>query len=106
MSVYVRNLPSTISTLDIMQEFKSFGRIKQDGVFLRNRKEVGVCYAFVEFEDIQSVKNAIKASPIQMGGRQVHIEERRGGSSSTLRGGGRITGRGRGGGRSGVRRNS
>lgn len=29
-----------------------------------------------------------KASPIQMGGRQVHIEERRGGSSSTLRGGG------------------
>nr|GMD25136.1 putative G3BP-like protein [Ipomoea batatas] len=106
MSVYVRNLPSAISTLDIMQEFKSFGRIKQDGVFLRNRKEVGVCYAFVEFEDIQSVKNAIKASPIQMGGRQVHIEERRGGSSSTLRGGGRITGRGRGGGRSGVRRNS
>ncbi|XP_019188211.1 PREDICTED: putative G3BP-like protein [Ipomoea nil] len=107
MSVYVRNLPSTISTLDIMQEFKSFGRIKQDGVFLRNRKEVGVCYAFVEFEDIQSVKNAIKASPVQIGGRQVYIEERRGGSSSsTLRGGGRITGRGRGGGRSGVRRNS
>lgn len=90
MSVYVRNLPSTISTLDIMQEFKSFGRMKQDGVFLRNRKvslfhrvkvklggfkyvnnelgidgqEVGVCYAFVEFEDIQSAKNAIKVCSI------------------------------------------
>lgn len=37
-SVYVRNLPSTVSSLDILQEFKNFGKIKQDGVFLRNRK--------------------------------------------------------------------
>lgn len=36
--MYVRNLPSSVSTLDIVQEFKNFGTIKQDGVFLRNRK--------------------------------------------------------------------
>ncbi|MBA0675002.1 hypothetical protein Goari_016569 [Gossypium aridum] len=60
-SVYVRNLPSTVTVSEIEQEFKNFGRIKPDGVFIRNRKDVvGVCYAFVEFEDIFAVQNAIK----------------------------------------------
>ncbi|RVW53570.1 hypothetical protein CK203_069067 [Vitis vinifera] len=86
-SVYVRNLPPSVSTDDIEQEFKNFGRIKPGGVFIRNRMESGVCYAFVEFEDILGVQNAIKASPIQLGGRQVYIEERRANSSSTSRGG-------------------
>lgn len=101
-SVYVRNLPSTVSSLDILQEFKNFGKIKQDGVFLRNRKDVGFCYAFVEFEDVQGVQNAIKASPIELAGRQVYIEERRPISSSISRGGRSGRGRGRGG-RSGGR---
>ncbi|TYI74077.1 hypothetical protein E1A91_D07G175200v1 [Gossypium mustelinum] len=93
-SVYVRNLPSTVTVTEIEQEFKNFGRIKPDGVFIRNRKDVvGVCYAFVEFEDIFAVHNAIKASHIQLGERQVYIEERRPNSSSTW--GGR-RGRGRG----------
>ncbi|KAG8489040.1 hypothetical protein CXB51_017108 [Gossypium anomalum] len=93
-SVYVRNLPSTVTVTEIEQEFKNFGRIKPDGVFIRNRKDVvGVCYAFVEFEDIFAVQNAIKASPIQLGGRQVYIEERRPNSSST-RGGRRGRGMG------------
>lgn len=93
-SVYVRNLPPSVSTDDIEQEFKNFGRIKPGGVFIRNRMESGVCYAFVEFEDIPGVQNAIKASPIQLGGRQVYIEERRANSSSTSRGGRRGRGRG------------
>ncbi|XP_022771338.1 ras GTPase-activating protein-binding protein 2-like isoform X2 [Durio zibethinus] len=93
-SVYVRNLPSTITATEIEQEFKNFGRIKPDGVFIRNRKDVvGVCYAFVEFEDIFAVQNAIKASPVQLAGRQVYIEERRPNSGST-RGGRRGRGRG------------
>ncbi|XP_039048338.1 nuclear transport factor 2-like [Hibiscus syriacus] len=93
-SVYVRNLPSTVTATEIEQEFKNFGRIKLDGVFIRNRKDVvGVCYAFVEFEDICAVQNAIKASPIPLGGRQVYIEERRPNSSS-IRGGRRGRGRG------------
>ncbi|XP_059300821.1 nuclear transport factor 2 isoform X2 [Lycium ferocissimum] len=101
-SVYVRNLPSTVSSLDILQEFKNFGKIKQDGVFLRNRQDVGICYAFVEFEEVQGVQNAIQASPIQLAGRQVYIEERRPASSSMSRGGRSGRGRGRGG-RSGGR---
>ncbi|KAA8550705.1 hypothetical protein F0562_002389 [Nyssa sinensis] len=86
-SVYVRNLPSTVSAADIEQEFRNFGRIQLDGVFIRNRKDVGVCYAFVEFEDVQSVQNAVKASPILLAGRQVYIEERRANSGSSSRGG-------------------
>ncbi|KAJ4728330.1 ras GTPase-activating protein-binding protein 2-like [Melia azedarach] len=94
-SVYVRNLPSAVTAAEIEQEFKNFGRIKPDGVFVRNRKDVvGVCYAFVEFEDISGVQNAIQASPIHLAGRQVYIEERRPNSSSTSRGGRRGRGRG------------
>ncbi|KAL3850006.1 hypothetical protein ACJIZ3_011888 [Penstemon smallii] len=97
-SVYVRNLPSTVTSLDIQQEFENFGKIKHDGVFLRNRQDTGVCYAFVEFEDVQSVQNAIKASPIQLAGKQVYIEERRPNTGASR--GGRRGGRGRGRGRS------
>ena len=39
-SVYVRNLPSTVTATEIEQEFKNFGRIKPDGVFIRNRKVI------------------------------------------------------------------
>ncbi|CAI9776650.1 unnamed protein product [Fraxinus pennsylvanica] len=92
-SVYVRNLPPTVTSVDIVQEFRTFGKIKHDGIFLRNRKDADVCYAFVEFEDVQSVQNAIKASPIQLAGNPVYIEERRPNTISTSRG----MGRGRGG---------
>ncbi|XP_071716368.1 nuclear transport factor 2-like isoform X2 [Rutidosis leptorrhynchoides] len=97
-SVYVRNLPTTATTLDILEEFKNFGRIKEDGVFLKNRKDIAICFAFVEFEDVSGVQKAIQASPIQLAGRQVYVEERRANSSSSSsRGGrGRGTGRGRG----------
>ncbi|KAL3517739.1 hypothetical protein ACH5RR_020328 [Cinchona calisaya] len=94
-SIYVKNLPSSVSTLEVMEEFKSFGKIKQDGVFVNNRKEIGVCYAFVEFEDVLSAQNAVKASPIKFAGRQVYVELRKPNASSTTRGG--RMGRGRGG---------
>ncbi|KAB1208779.1 putative G3BP-like protein [Morella rubra] len=94
-SVYVRNLPPTVTEAEIEQEFKNFGKIIPDGIFIRLRKEFGVCYAFVEFEDLIGVQNALKASPLQLAGRQVYIEERRPNSSNTYRGGGR-RGRGRG----------
>ncbi|CAN0897677.1 Nuclear transport factor 2 [Linum grandiflorum] len=73
---------------EIEQEFRNFGRISPDGVFVRNRKDViGVCYAFVEFEDLVSVQNAIKSSPIQLAGRTVYIEERRPTGGIASRGG-------------------
>ncbi|KAF3790898.1 putative G3BP-like protein [Nymphaea thermarum] len=59
-SVYVRNLPTTVSPSEIKQELKAFGKIKPEGVVVRSRKDIGICYAFVEFEDVSSVQNAIK----------------------------------------------
>ncbi|XP_022760364.1 putative G3BP-like protein isoform X2 [Durio zibethinus] len=93
-SVYVRNLPSTVSESEIEEEFKKFGEISPDGVVIRSRKDVGVCYAFVEFEDMTSVHNAVKAGTAQVAGRQVYIEERRPNSYIPSRG--RRRGRGRG----------
>ncbi|MFS7894634.1 putative Ras GTPase-activating protein-binding protein [Helianthus anomalus] len=97
-SVYVRNLPTTVTSQEIFEEFKNFGKIKQDGVFMKNRKDVGVCFAFVEFEDFEGVQRAIEASPIQLAGRQIYIEERRANNSSGSTRGGRGRGgrRGRG----------
>ncbi|KAL8494460.1 hypothetical protein ACS0TY_025317 [Phlomoides rotata] len=99
-SVYVRNLPSTVTSHDLLQEFEIFGKIKHDGIFLRNRMDTGVCYAFVEFEDVQGVRSAIQASPIQLAGRKVYIEERRANAGGASRGG-RSGGRGGRGGRVG-----
>ncbi|XLS47482.1 hypothetical protein HN51_021840 [Arachis hypogaea] len=92
-SVYVRNLPATVTEAEIEHEFKSFGRIKPNGIFVRVKKEIGVCYAFVEFEDIVGVQNSLQASPIQLAGRQVYIEERRPNNGITARGGRRGRGR-------------
>lgn len=39
-SVYVRNLPATVTEAEIEQEFKNFGRIKPDGIFIRVRKVI------------------------------------------------------------------
>ncbi|TYI92302.1 hypothetical protein E1A91_D02G059500v1 [Gossypium mustelinum] len=93
-SVYVRNLPNTVSESEIMEEFKKFGEISPDGVVIRSRKDVGVCYAFVEFEDMTSVHNAVKAGIAQVAGQQVYIEERRPNSYIPSRGGRRGRGRG------------
>ncbi|XP_074583134.1 nuclear transport factor 2-like isoform X2 [Curcuma longa] len=75
-SVYVGNLPS-VSTSDLEQIFKNFGRLRPDGVFIRSRKESDVFYAFIEYQDAIGVQNALKASPIQLNGRLIHVEGRR-----------------------------
>ncbi|WJX10832.1 hypothetical protein P8452_01509 [Trifolium repens] len=93
-SVYVRNLSPTVSPSEVEEEFKSFGRIRPDGVVIRSRKDVGVCYAFVEFEDMSGVHNAVKAGSVEIAGRQVYIEERRPNSNIPSRGGRRGRGRG------------
>ncbi|KAL9277832.1 hypothetical protein ACSQ67_024941 [Phaseolus vulgaris] len=86
-SVYVRNLSPTISASEIEEELKNFGRIRPEGVVIRSRKDVGVCYAFVEFEDMSGVHNAVKAGSVEVAGRQVYIEERRPNSNIPSRGG-------------------
>ncbi|KAL2469584.1 Nuclear transport factor 2 (NTF2) family protein with RNA binding (RRM-RBD-RNP motif) domain [Abeliophyllum distichum] len=92
-SVYVRNVPTTMAASEIAEEFKKFGKLKPDGVAIRTRKDIDVCYAFVEFEDISGVQNAVKASMVQIDGHQLHIEGRRPSRINLTRGG---RGRGRG----------
>ncbi|KAG2721959.1 hypothetical protein I3760_02G106600 [Carya illinoinensis] len=91
-SVYVRNLPPSVSASEVEEEFKNFGKLSDEGVVIRSRKDVGVCYAFVEFEDMTGVQNAVKAGSVHIAGRQVYIEERRPNSNIPSRG----TRRGRG----------
>ncbi|KAH9681687.1 hypothetical protein KPL71_027065 [Citrus sinensis] len=59
-SVYVRNLPPNVSESEIAEEFKKFGDLSSEGVVIRSRKDVGICYAFVEFEDMTGVRNAVE----------------------------------------------
>ncbi|XP_073048840.1 nuclear transport factor 2-like isoform X1 [Primulina eburnea] len=94
MSVYVSNVPTTMATSEIGEEFKKFGKLKPDGVAIRTRKDIDACYAFVEFEDVSGVQNAIKASTVQIGAHQLYIEERRPNRNNFIRGG-RARGRGR-----------
>ncbi|OAY67328.1 putative G3BP-like protein [Ananas comosus] len=93
-SVYVGNVPPSVTESDLENEFKKFGRIRPDGVAIRSRKDSGGYYAFVEFDDIIGVPNALKASPIEINGFQIYVEERRP-NNGIFRGGRR--GRGRGG---------
>jgi len=77
LSVYVGNLSPSTSVFDLEKVFQAFGRIKPDGVAIRSRKEAGVFFGFVEFEDMSGIQNALSASPIELNGRLVHVEERR-----------------------------
>ncbi|KAG0485400.1 hypothetical protein HPP92_009479 [Vanilla planifolia] len=76
-SIYIRNLPLSTTPVQVEEEFKTFGPIKKGGVQVRNHKVERFCFGFVEFESLDSMQAAIKASPITLGGRQVYIEEKR-----------------------------
>lgn len=92
-SIYVRNLSATVTSSELEMEFRKFGKIRPGGVSVVNRKDTGVCYAFIDFEDSSSVQNATAASPMPFGNKQIYIEEKRSSSSSSR---GRRGGRGRG----------
>ncbi|XP_047332798.1 nuclear transport factor 2-like isoform X2 [Impatiens glandulifera] len=74
-SIYVRNLPlnATVPMLD--EEFKQFGPIKRGGIQVRSNQ--GFCFGFVEFEALESMQNAIKASPLTIGNRKSVVEEKK-----------------------------
>jgi len=75
-SVYIKNLPTNITPAEVEEEFVRFGPIKPGGVNVRSQK-LGVCYAFVEFENTSSAQSAIEASPVSIGGRPAYVEEKR-----------------------------
>uniref|UniRef100_A0A5B7CAF6 Putative ras GTPase-activating protein-binding protein 2 n=1 Tax=Davidia involucrata TaxID=16924 RepID=A0A5B7CAF6_DAVIN len=76
-SIYVQNLPLNVTVAQLEVEFKKFGPIKQGGVQVRSNKHQRFCFGFVEFQDFNSMHNAIQASPITIGGRQAAVEIKR-----------------------------
>lgn len=89
-SVYIKNLPSNVTESQLEEDLIKAGCSRPISVILKSYKDGGV-YAFVDFDDSSSAINAIEASPISVGGRRAHIEERK----STYAGG-PTRGRGRG----------
>ncbi|XP_022741305.1 putative G3BP-like protein isoform X2 [Durio zibethinus] len=73
-SIYIRNLPFNLTSAQLEREFKKFGPIKQGGVQVRNNKQQGYCFGFVEFLYLSSMNDAIQASPITIGERQAVVE--------------------------------
>eukprot|EP00244_Chara_vulgaris_P002466 TRINITY_DN14398_c0_g3_i1.p1 TRINITY_DN14398_c0_g3~~TRINITY_DN14398_c0_g3_i1.p1 ORF type:complete len:311 (+),score=56.33 TRINITY_DN14398_c0_g3_i1:138-935(+) len=83
-SVFVKNLPINITTQQLEEELSRFGAVKAGGVNIKGPKNTATgmqqgsnCYAFVEFEDQAAAHAAIEASPIQIMGKQVGIEEKK-----------------------------
>ncbi|KAJ3706379.1 hypothetical protein LUZ61_010084 [Rhynchospora tenuis] len=95
LSVYVGNLAPSTQIADLEQIFKAFGRLKRHGIAIRSRKDTGMFFAFIDFEEVGGVQNAIKASPIQFKGRNLYVEEKKP-NSSTSRGPRRAGGGGTG----------
>ncbi|XXG46589.1 hypothetical protein AAC387_Pa02g1398 [Persea americana] len=82
-SIYIGGLPLSATDTQLEEEFKKFGAIKPNGIQVRSNKAQGFCFGFIEFELSSSVRNAIVASPILIGGRQAFVEEKK----TTSRGG-------------------
>ncbi|KAK8556584.1 hypothetical protein V6N12_002982 [Hibiscus sabdariffa] len=59
-SIYIKNLPFNVTPAQLEQEFKKFGPIKQGGVQVRNNKQQGYCFGFVEFLSLSSMNDAIQ----------------------------------------------
>ncbi|XP_072992715.1 nuclear transport factor 2-like [Typha latifolia] len=76
-SVYIRNLPLNATAEQVEEEFQRFGPIKPGGVQVRSHKIERFCFGFVEFESLESMQAAIEASPVDFGGRQAFVEEKR-----------------------------
>ncbi|XP_026377483.1 ras GTPase-activating protein-binding protein 2-like [Papaver somniferum] len=91
-SIYIKNLPTTATDEQVEKEFKSFGPIKPGGVQVRSNK--GFCFGFVEFEQLSSMQNAVKAGSVTIASRQVYIEEKRTTTRVGGRGRGNFSGRG------------
>ncbi|KAL6526342.1 hypothetical protein OROMI_029982 [Orobanche minor] len=88
-SIYIRNLPLDFTAAQLEAQMQKFGTITPNGVQVRLNREQDFCFGFVEFQELSSMRSAIKASPITIGDRQATTEIKR----TTTRVGG--SGRGR-----------
>ncbi|OVA14605.1 RNA recognition motif domain [Macleaya cordata] len=76
-SIYIKNLPLSVTADQVEEEFKKFGMIKPAGVQVRSNKQQGFCFGFVEFEQLSSMQSAVEAMSVTILGRQAYIEEKR-----------------------------
>ncbi|CAN0857795.1 Nuclear transport factor 2 [Linum grandiflorum] len=76
-SIYIRNLPQSVTVSQLEVAFKTFGPIKEEGVQVRYNKQQGYCFGFVDFQSPSSMDSAIQASPVMVGGRQAVVEMKR-----------------------------
>ncbi|KAI4346677.1 hypothetical protein L6164_007552 [Bauhinia variegata] len=76
-SIYIRNLPLNVTVAQLEAEFKKYGDIKPGGIQVRNNKQQGYCFGFVEFQSLTSMNSALQASPITIGGRPAVVEIKR-----------------------------
>ncbi|CAH2053964.1 unnamed protein product [Thlaspi arvense] len=76
-SVHVRSIPPGGRNIPAIRDaFKRFGRIKNGGIRIIN-PGWNYCYAFVEFEEANAAKRAIKASRVWIAGRLVEVSKPR-----------------------------
>eukprot|EP00898_Chlorokybus_atmophyticus_P008273 jgi/Chlat1/8447/Chrsp80S07857 len=74
-SIFVKNLPHSITVATIEKEFAKFGPLKPNGIILKNQKPGG-CYAFIDFEEASAVQAAMEAT-IVIDNRDISVEPKR-----------------------------
>ncbi|KAL9225877.1 hypothetical protein vseg_001753 [Gypsophila vaccaria] len=74
-SIYVGHLPYDATPELVEREFKKFGRIKKNGIQVRSNK--GYVFGFIEYEDASAQEKALQTGIIQIGDREVNIEEKK-----------------------------
>ena len=79
-ALFARNLPTGIDEAAVVDVFRRFGTVKGGaaGVLLKVQKSG--CYAFIEYEEASSVRDAIayaEANPLEIGGNKVSVEEKK-----------------------------
>ncbi|KAA8529327.1 hypothetical protein F0562_033874 [Nyssa sinensis] len=75
--IYIGNLPTDVTVQQLETAFKIFGPIKHDSIQIRQFKEDGFCYGFVDFESSNSAISALQAHKITIGNKEAYIEEKR-----------------------------
>ncbi|PKA61250.1 Nuclear transport factor 2 [Apostasia shenzhenica] len=77
-SIYIKSLPLNATPAQLEEEFKKFGPIKPNGIQVRSNKSGSKP---LHTNPLHTLLNgtgyAGKASPIVIGGRQAHVEEKR-----------------------------
>lgn len=91
-SVFLRNLPLTITQTELADIVHQFGPVKMNHIQIRGKSQnANSCFAFVEFEDVASAQAAIEKATLLIGSFNVRIEEKKpmGPKPMGYRGGGR-----------------